>query len=46
VLPGQNVFHVESSAECRLWQAAVLATIAGPAPNRLSQFTHAGCCKI
>jgi hypothetical protein len=31
------VFYVESSTERHLWQAAVLAAIAGAPPNRLSR---------
>src|SRR5450759_100641 len=46
VLPGDNVFSVESAAERRLRQAAVLVAIAGAPRNRLSRLTHAGCCKI
>jgi hypothetical protein len=44
VLPGDNVFDVESAAERPLPQMAVLTAIAGASPNRLGRRTHAGCC--
>ena len=42
MLPGDNVFGVESAAERPLRQMAVLAAIAGAPPNRLGRPTHAG----
>jgi hypothetical protein len=46
VLPGDNVFDVESAGERSLRQATVFATIAGAAPNRLGPPIHAGCRKV
>jgi hypothetical protein len=44
MLPGDNVFGVESAAERPLRQMAILTAIAGAAPNRLGRPTHAGWC--
>jgi len=46
MLPGDNVFDMESAAERPLRQAAVLATIASAQPHRLGWPAHAGCCNF
>ena len=46
MLPGDNVFDVESPAERPLRQAAVLATISSALTYRLGRPTHAGCCNF
>ena len=46
VLPGDNMFDVERTAEGCLWQETVLATVAGATPHLLRQLTHAGWCKV
>jgi len=46
VLPGDNVFDVESAAECGLREAAVLAAVAGALPHRLGRPANAGCCNF
>jgi hypothetical protein len=46
VLPGDNVFGVESAAERPLRQVAVLAAIASASPNLLGRPTHAGCYNV
>jgi hypothetical protein len=46
MLPGDNVFDVESAPERLLRQPAVLATIASALPYLLGWPTHVGCCNF
>jgi hypothetical protein len=46
MLPGDNMFDVESAAKRLLRQAAGFTTIASALPYRLGWPTHAGCCNF
>src|SRR5262249_10883039 len=46
VLLGDNMFDVERTAERRLWDVTILATMAGATPYPVRQPIHTTCCKV